>query len=224
VTSYGNADYPLGARAPEGSSAVASGHGVAPGTASLTSAPAKPAGPSAPPQYPTTSPAPSPTEAGTGAPPANGQVKGSSTPTPVAGGRIPPKAPTPSVPTAKAGRKARLRLARVDPWSVMKLAFLLSIAAGIVVIVAVAGLWLMLEYMGVWSSLGTTIRDVTGGNETEGFNLERAVSLGRVTGFATLLSVVNVFIITALATLAAFLYNLAATFVGGLEVILADPE
>jgi hypothetical protein len=218
VTSYGNADYPLGARAAEGSSALASGHGVAPGTASLTSAPAKPAGPAAAPQYP--APAPAPTTDGT---PANGQAKGG-TPTPAAGGRLPPKAPTPSVPTAKAGRKARLRLARVDPWSVMKLAFLLSIAAGIVVIVAVAGLWLMLEYMGVWSSLGTTIRDVTGGNETEGFNLERAVSLGRVTGFATLLSVVNVFIITALATLAAFLYNLAASFVGGLEVILADPE
>ena len=140
------------------------------------------------------------------------------------GGSIPPKAPSPNVPTAKAGRKARLRLARVDPWSVMKLSFLLSIAAGIVVIVAVAGLWLMLEYMGVWNSLGTTIRDVTGGNETEGFDLQRAVSLGRVTGFATLLSVVNVFIITALATLAAFLYNLSASFVGGLEVILADPE
>lgn len=198
MTSYGNADYP-------------------PGTASLTSAPAA-SGTAAPPQAPA-----QPGASGAAGTPANGQAKG--TPTPVAtGGRIPPKAPAPSVPTAKAGRKARLRLARVDPWSVMKLAFLLSIAAGIVVIVAVTGLWLMLEYMGVWASLGTTIRDVTGGNETEGFNLERAVSLSRVTGFATLLSVVNVFIITALATLGAFLYNLSASFVGGLEVILADPE
>jgi hypothetical protein len=200
VTSYGNADYP-------------------PGTASLTSAPAAPAGTTAPPQSTPAQPS-APGAVGT---PANGQAKGA--PSQVAtGGRIPPKAPTPNVPTAKAGRKARLRLARVDPWSVMKLAFLLSIAAGIVVIVAVAGLWLMLEYMGVWTSLGTTIRDVTGGNETEGFNLERAVSLSRVTGFATLLSVVNVFVITALATLGAFLYNLSASFVGGLEVILADPE
>jgi Transmembrane domain of unknown function (DUF3566) len=205
VTSYGNADFP------------ASGQALAPGTASLTSAPAKPAGPAAPPV------APGPASPGSPGMPANGQVKGTP-PQVAAGGSLPPKAPAPTVPTAKAGRKARLRLARVDPWSVMKLAFLLSIAAGIVAIVAVAGLWLMLEYMGVWSSLGTTIRDVTGGNETEGFNLERAVSLGRVTGFATLLSVVNVFIITALATLSAFLYNLAASFVGGLEVILADPE
>jgi hypothetical protein len=196
VTSYGNADYP---------SARASGSAVSQGQASLTSAPTAPAKPADAPAVPS-----------------NGQAKG--TPVPVTGGRIPPKAPAPNVPTAKAGRKARLRLARVDPWSVMKLAFLLSIAAGIVVIVAVAGLWLMLEYMGVWSSLGTTIRDVTGSNENEGFNLERAVSLGRVTGFATLLSVVNVFIITALATLAAFLYNLSASFVGGVEVILADPE
>jgi hypothetical protein len=206
VTSYGHADY---------SSARASGPTVGSGKASLTSAPVAPATPTqpAPPQ------STAPPSTGT---PSNGQVTG--TPSPTTGGSIPPKAPSPNVPTAKAGRKARLRLARVDPWSVMKLAFLLSIAAGIVVIVAVAGLWLMLEYMGVWNSLGTTIRDVTGGNETEGFDLQRAVSLGRVTGFATLLSVVNVFIITALATLAAFLYNLSASFVGGLEVILADPE
>jgi Transmembrane domain of unknown function (DUF3566) len=206
VTSYGNADY---------SSARASGPTVGSGKASLTSAPTAPA-------TPTNPAAPQPTAPPATGTPFNGQAK--VTPSPTTGGSIPPKAPSPNVPTAKAGRKARLRLARVDPWSVMKLSFLLSIAAGIVVIVAVAGLWLMLEYMGVWNSLGTTIRDVTGGNETEGFDLQRAVSLGRVTGFATLLSVVNVFIITALATLAAFLYNLSASFVGGLEVILADPE
>ena len=206
MTSYGNADY---------SSARASGPTVGSGKASLTSAPPAPATPTQP-------AAPQPTAPPATGTPSNGQAK--VTPSPTTGGGIPPKAPSPNVPTAKAGRKARLRLARVDPWSVMKLSFLLSIAAGIVVIVAVAGLWLMLEYMGVWNSLGTTIRDVTGGNETEGFDLQRAVSLGRVTGFATLLSVVNVFIITALATLAAFLYNLSASFVGGLEVILADPE
>ena len=224
MTSYGNADFPLGARGPEGSAgARAPGAAVAPAAASLTSAPAPPTAPAGAPQSPAPPPASGPADAGVRAP-ANGQAKGGPL-SPVAGsGRLPPRAPAPNVPTAKAGRKARLRLARFDPWSVMKLAFLLSIAAGIVLTVAVAGLWLMLDYMGVWSSLGTTIRDVTGGNETEGFNLERAVSLGRVTGFATLLSVVNVFIITALATLAAFLYNLAASFVGGLEVILADPE
>src|SRR6478735_11014807 len=47
---------------------------------------------------------------------------------------------------AKAGprrrpRKAQLRLVQVDAWSVMKTAFLLSIAFGIVTIVAVAIVW-----------------------------------------------------------------------------------
>src|SRR3546814_8710667 len=38
-------------------------------------------------------------------------------------------------------RRARLRLTRIDPWSVMKAAFLLSVALGIVTIVAVTIVW-----------------------------------------------------------------------------------
>ena len=132
MTSYGNADY---------SSARASGPTVGSGKASphLGTHGAGDANQSLRRRN-------RPLPPGTGTP-SNGQAKG--TPSLTTGGSIPPRAPSPNVPTAKAGRKARLRLARVDPWSVMKLSFLLSIAAGIVVIVAVAGLWLMLEYMGV---------------------------------------------------------------------------
>src|SRR3954452_15738506 len=38
-------------------------------------------------------------------------------------------------------RKARLRLSHVDPWSVLKTALLLSIALGVVTIVAVGIVW-----------------------------------------------------------------------------------
>src|SRR5947209_6325728 len=46
-------------------------------------------------------------------------------------------------------RKARLRVAKADPWSVMKVSFLLSIALGICSIVAVAVLWMVLDAIGV---------------------------------------------------------------------------
>ena len=41
-------------------------------------------------------------------------------------------------------------------------------------------------------------------------------------GAAIVLSAINVVLITALATLSAFLYDLAASLIGGLEVTLAE--
>jgi hypothetical protein len=43
-------------------------------------------------------------------------------------------------------------------------------------------------------------------------------------GFTMIVAVVDVVLITAIATLGAFLYNLAATLLGGLEVTLAEDE
>ena len=48
------------------------------------------------------------------------------------------------------------------------------------------------------------------------------LSASRVLGFATVVAAVDVVIITAVATLFAFLYNLAATVMGGLEITLAE--
>src|SRR3954451_4037181 len=47
---------------------------------------------------------------------------------------------TPTSPT-RGPRRARLRLSRIDPWSVMKVSFLLSIAFGIVTVVSVFMVW-----------------------------------------------------------------------------------
>ena len=64
---------------------------------------------------------------------------------------------------AERARKARLRLTHVDPWSVMKTSFLLSIALGIVTVVAVAVVWAVLGAAGVWDSINATVGDVVGG-------------------------------------------------------------
>ncbi|MBW5421067.1 DUF3566 domain-containing protein [Streptomyces sp. BG9H] len=121
-------------------------------------------------------------------------------------------------------RKARLRVARADPWSVMKVSFLLSIALGICTIVAAAVLWMVMDAMGVFSTVGGTISEATGSNESNGFDLQSFLSLPRVLTFTAIIAVIDVVLATALATLGAFIYNLSAGFVGGVELTLAEDE
>ena len=120
-------------------------------------------------------------------------------------------------------RKARLVLGRVDPWSVMKLSFLLSIALAVVALVAVAVLWSVLDSMGVFDSVGRTVESVTRERDTaEGFDILAYVGFERVMTLTALLTGINVILMTALCTLGAFLYNLAASLVGGLHVTLTE--
>ncbi|GAA3042170.1 DUF3566 domain-containing protein [Streptomyces glomeratus] len=121
-------------------------------------------------------------------------------------------------------RKARLRVAKADPWSVMKVSFLLSIALGICTIVASAVLWMVMDAMGVFSTVGGTIAEATGSNESNGFDLQSFLSLPNVLIFTTVIAVIDVILATALATLGAFIYNLSAGFVGGVELTLAEDE
>ena len=121
-------------------------------------------------------------------------------------------------------RKARLRVAKADPWSVMKVSFLLSIALGICTIVASAVLWMVMDAMGVFSTVGGTISEATGSNEANGFDLQAFLSLPHVLMFTSIIAVIDVVLATALATLGAFIYNLSAGFVGGIELTLAEDE
>ncbi|MFB7515622.1 DUF3566 domain-containing protein [Streptomyces sp. NPDC056144] len=121
-------------------------------------------------------------------------------------------------------RKARLRVAKADPWSVMKVSFLLSIALGICTVVAAAVLWMVMDSMGVFSTVGGTISEATGSNESNGFDLQSFLSLPRVLTFTSVIAVIDVVLMTALATLGAFIYNLSAGFVGGVELTLAEDE
>jgi len=138
----------------------------------------------------------------------------------------PPAVPRPATSIRRSGRvrKARLRLMRVDPWSVMKTAFLLSVALGITLFVAVAVLWSVLDAAGVFTAVGDLVSDLTSSETNAGFQLANYTSLSRVLGFTTLIAVVDVVLVTALATLGAFLYNLSASLLGGLEVTLAEDD
>ena len=134
----------------------------------------------------------------------------------------PGPAPRPGPPGGSGQpRSARLALASIDPWSVLKLSFLLSVGAGIALVVACITLWSVLNGMGIFDSINGVLGEI-GGNGTSAFNIYNYVGLGRVISISTVIAVVNVGLITALSTLWAFLYNLAAGLVGGLHVTLSD--
>ena len=119
-------------------------------------------------------------------------------------------------------RKARLRIARIDPWSVMKTSFLFSIAFGIIMMVISWVLWTVLAGSGALESVNHFVTTLIGDQEGQAFDITQWINGSRVLGLSALLAAVDVVILTAVATLFAFLYNLAATVIGGLEVTLAE--
>jgi hypothetical protein len=155
-------------------------------------------------------------------------------PTPPGGTRTPgAPAPAPGVqpgqrpaaaPPSGRTRRARLRVARTDPWSVMKISFLLSIALGVVTIVGVSLLWMLLDTAGVFSSVGGTLKQATGSDNSSGFDLQSYLSFGNVLMATALVAVIDVVLLTALATLGSFIYNMAAGISGGVELTLSEED
>jgi hypothetical protein len=119
-------------------------------------------------------------------------------------------------------RRAKLRLLRVDPWSVTKVSFLLSIAFGIMCVVAVFLLFSIMDAANLWDHTNETIQGVLNQDPDEAFDINDYVRMDRIMAITMLIAAIDVVLITALATLGAFIYNMAAALLGGLEVTLAE--
>ncbi|MEV6342083.1 DUF3566 domain-containing protein [Actinoplanes sp. NPDC051851] len=133
---------------------------------------------------------------------------------------------TVSSAAARGPRRARLNLKRIDPWSVMKFSFAVSIVLFIVVVVATSVLYLALDTMGVWGSINSSLKELvnaSGGSETGSSGGFQITAWG-VIGTSMLIGAVNVVLFTALATLSAFIYNVCADLVGGIELTLAERD
>ena len=152
----------------------------------------------------------------------------STTVDPHPGPAVPAQAPSPSVapPAAPAPRpvgprRARLLVTRLDPWSVMKTAFMLSVSIGIVLLMSTALLWWTLDVTGVFAAVGRTVDDVAGSGSSS-FDFLSFVGFSRIMGIALVLTAIEIVLGSALATLFAFLYNLSVGLTGGLEVTLSE--
>ncbi len=116
--------------------------------------------------------------------------------------------------------RASMQIRRVDPWSTLKVSLVLSVALFFVWMIAVAFLYLVLGGMGVWSKLNSNVGDLL--NNSSGS--AELVSSGTIFGGAVLIGLVNIVLLTAAATIGAFIYNLTTDLIGGVEVTLADRD
>ena len=128
--------------------------------------------------------------------------------------------PVTVAPARRGGRKARLTVKRIDPWSTLKFSFVYSLAGLVVLLVAVIALYAIVDAMGVIDSIRSFLSDVEG--DKSGGSIADWLGFGRVMTVALVVGSVNVILFTAFATLTAFVYNVCTDLVGGIEVTLAD--
>jgi Transmembrane domain of unknown function (DUF3566) len=124
----------------------------------------------------------------------------------------------------RTARQAHLTVARVEPWSVMKFSFVVSLVAFVILFVAVSVLYGSLEGLGVFDSLQRVVSDVTSSQGSAGVNAKAWFTGSKVLGYTALLGAANIVLITAMSTIGAVVYNLTSRLVGGIEVTLKESE
>jgi hypothetical protein len=173
-----------------------------------------------------------PSGPGTGATPVRGpmiggapaQVRGGS-PAARSGGGTPQSGRTGRV-RGKAGRgprRAKLQLRHIDTWSAFKISLVLSIALFFIWMVAVGVLYGVLSGLGVFNTLNDLFGQLgsASGAKSSGGNV---ITPGVVFLGAGIIGGINVVLLTALGTVATFIYNLCSDLVGGLEITLSERD
>ena len=124
----------------------------------------------------------------------------------------------------RSARQAHLTVARVEPWSVMKFSFVVSLVAFVILFVAVSVLYSVLSGLGVFDSLQRVVTSVTSSQTSAGVNAKAWFSASKVLGYTALLGSLNIVLITAMCTIGSVVYNLTSRLVGGVEVTLRETE
>jgi hypothetical protein len=143
---------------------------------------------------------------------------------PAASSQAAPSDAQPNGLTKRSARQAHLTVARVEPWSVMKFSFVVSLVAFVILFVAVSVLYGTLSALGVFTSLQHVVQSVTSSQDSTGVNASKWFTASRVLGYTALLGSVNIVLITAISTLGAVIYNLTSRLIGGVEVTLRETE
>jgi len=165
---------------------------------------------SAPPRTPAVSVGPAKAQAGPAAAAASGAASAS-------GAR-------PKRSARRSARQAHLTIARVEPWSVMKFSFVVSLVAFVILFVAVSVIYGTLSTLGVFTSLQHVVQSVTSSQDSNGVNAAKWFTASRILSYTALLGALNIVLITAMCTIGAVVYNLTSRLIGGVEVTLRETE
>ncbi len=124
----------------------------------------------------------------------------------------------------RSARQAHLTIARVEPWSVMKFSFVVSLVAFVILFIAVSVLYGALSALGVFESLQRVVASLTSSQDSAGVNAAKWFTASKVLGYTALLGSLNIVLITAMSTIGAVIYNLTSRLIGGVEVTLRETE
>jgi Transmembrane domain of unknown function (DUF3566) len=130
----------------------------------------------------------------------------------------------PKASSKRSSRQAHLTVARVEPWSVMKFSFVVSLVAFVILFVAVSVIYGTLSALGVFTSLQHVVQSVTSSQDSSGVNAAKWFTASRILSYTALLGALNIVLITAMATIGAVVYNLTSRLIGGVEVTLRETE
>lgn len=130
-----------------------------------------------------------------------------------------PKVARPAPKRAVGIRRIHMTISKVDPFSALKLGFLVSVAVGVMIVVAMALIWFVLDGMHVFSQINTLM--TTLGSE-QLLQLIQYLEFGRWMSFAVIVAIMDVVLLTALSAVGALIYNLIAALVGGMRITVTD--
>ena len=169
-----------------------------------------------------------------GAPTAAGPASGTQTAVPPVTGAQPAAGASPAAQAAdgaakassgkapRGPRRARLQLRHIDTFSALKISLVLSIAMFFIWMVAVGVLYGVLSGLGVFETLNDLFGQL--GSASGGDGGSEVITPGIVFGGAAVIGAINIVLMTALCTVAAFIYNMCSDLVGGLEVTLSERD
>src|SRR5580704_6912145 len=136
----------------------------------------------------------------------------------------PPGGTRHKVSSKRSSRQAHLTIARVEPWSVMKFSFVVSLVAFVILFVAVSVIYGTLSALGVFTSLQHVVQSVTSSQDSSGVHAAKWFTASRILSYTALLGALNIVLITAMSTIGAVVYNLTSRLIGGVEVTLRETE
>jgi hypothetical protein len=113
-------------------------------------------------------------------------------------------------------RRARLVIRKIDPWSVLKFSLLFYFCLLLIMLLGSAIIFAILKAFGVISNLEKLIRDLSDAAFT--------ISGGAIFRWLFLFGLLGAVIGSAVTVFFAFLYNLIADVVGGIEVSVSERE